>query len=66
MCIQIGAKDDDEKLIKFHKIEWDQLKPDELSNYRHTTDSLLGNIELPDDIVDCSDVNCDNHSHVNV
>ena len=63
MCIQIGAKDecptgldDDEKLIKFHKIEWDQLKPDVLSNYRQTTDSLLGDIELPDDIVDCSGV----------
>ena len=72
MCIQIGAKDecptglvDDEKLIKFHKIEWDQLKPDVLSTYRQTTDSLLGDIELPDDIVDCSGVNCDNHSHIN-
>ena len=71
-CIQIGAKDecptglvDDEKLIKFHKIEWDQLKPAILSNYRQTTDSLLGDIELPDDIVDCSGVNCDNHSHIN-
>ena len=71
MCMQIGAKDecptglvDDEKLIKFHKIEWDQLKPDVLSNYRQTTDSLLGDIELPDDI-DCSGVNCDNHSHIN-
>ena len=46
-CIQIGAKDecptglvDYEKLIKSHKIQWDQLKPDVLSNYRQTTDSL--------------------------
>ena len=56
---------DDEKLIKFHKIEWDQLKPAILSNYRQTTDSLLGDMELPDDIVDCSGVNCDNHNHIN-
>ena len=71
MCIQIGANDEcptglvDDELIKFLKIKWDQLKPDVLSNYRQTTDSLLGDIELPDDIVDCSGVNCDKHSHIN-
>ena len=58
--MRIGAKDkspnglvDDEKLVKFHKIEWDQLKPDVLSNYRQTTDSVLSDIELPDDWYGC-------------
>ena len=72
LCVyKNGAKDecpnglvDDEKLIKFHKIEWDQLKPDVLSNYRQNTDNLLGDIELPDDIADCSGVDCDNHGHI--
>ena len=48
---------DDDKLIKFHKIQWDQLSIDILSQYRQTTDSLLGDIELPEDIVNCSGVN---------
>ena len=56
---------DDDKLIKFHKRQWDQLSIDILSQYRHTTDSLLGDIELPEDIVNCSAVNCDNHIHIN-
>ena len=50
----------------FHKIQWDQLSIDILSQYRQTTDSLLGDIELPEeDIVNCSGINCDNHDHIN-
>ena len=71
MCVRIWAKEkhqkgsvDDDKL-KFHKIQWDQLSRNILSQYRQTTDSLLGDIELPKDIVDCSGVNCDNHIHIN-
>ena len=58
MCVRIGTKEkhqngsvDDDKLIKFHKIQWDQLSIDILSQYSQTTDSLLGDIELPEDIV---------------
>ena len=55
MCIQIRAKDecpnglaDDNMPIKFHKKEWDQLKPDVLFNYRQTTDSLMGDMDTVD------------------
>ena len=72
MCVRIWAKekhhngsDDDENLIRFHKTQWDQLSKDSLSQYTQNTVSLLGDIELPEDNINCSGVNCDNHIHNN-
>ena len=72
MYVRIAAKEkhqngsvDDDKLIEFHKIQWDQLTIHILSQYRQTSDSLLCDIELPEYIVNRSGVNCDNHIHIN-
>ena len=72
MCVTIGVEEkhqngsvDGDKHIKFHKTQRDHLSKDILSQCRQTTDSLLGEMELPVDIVNCSGGNCDNHIHIN-
>ena len=48
------------------KVDWGQLPVETVSNYMHTTDVLLKDLALADDVITCSGGHCTNQGHVDM
>ena len=48
------------------KVDWGQLPVETVSNYMHTTDVLLKDLVLADDVITCSGGHCTNQGHVDM
>ena len=60
------ASDDVQMSTVLQKVDWGQLPVETVSNYMHTTDVLLRDLVLPDDVIFCSVAHCTNQGHMNM
>ena len=60
------TSDDVRMSTVLQKVEWGQLPVETVSNYMHTTDVLLKDLVLADDVITCSGGHCTYQGHVDM
>ena len=65
LCIELRLPVDTNLLAESRQFEpkpkWHATTPTMINNYNHKLDELLSTITVPEDIINCHDLQCDRH-----